>query len=243
MNNLEIYINLERKFLFSSVCGNTIYDKDKLTTVIFVAPSFNDLCDGRVYHRVIETYTNMDYHIYDIRKLTSMVSSTTIDTLEILFNTQINILEPEFSVQHETYDEYNKDIKINNYINTIFSIKDDLAKANLHGLFWSTSHMYDTMCRTKIVDKYNAYKILNFIIRFAQNDLDFNKSMQYIDSEREYQLKLKNNDRSKQDWFNIMNRNHNLFNHYKDFYGHHNKNKELINRVDSIVKDIVSLSI
>lgn len=192
----------QRKVALKALVGSHNYnlttpssDKDYK---IFVIPTFDDLYFGKSYNQSTIGDTE-DYSIHDIRKLSHLLSKSNVNFMEVLFSEELII---------------NKDLdnKSKELIKALLDMKNDIARMNLPYLYQacigmhldkmklvekgtsSTSHLvanygYDTKQASQ------AWRILDFLRRFAKNDFGDFKSAIYYDNDdpkRTFILDLRN---------------------------------------------------
>lgn len=190
----------KRKIAFTSLVGSHNYglndefsDKDYK---VFVIPLFEDLYKGDRYSKNI-TGENSDFDIHDIRDMEKLLYKSNVNFIEILFSDEINIgdeIEPESKI----------------LINTLFSMKMEIARMNIPYLYQSSIGMFfnkmkyitkGTENTMNLVEKYGydtkqalqAYRILDFLERFEKTSFfDFKSSIFYAsDTERDYLKSIK----------------------------------------------------
>lgn len=165
---------------------------------IFVIPTFDDLYFGRSYNRDFIGDTE-DCSIHDIRKLSSLLSKSNVNFLEVLFS-------EEFIIDEDLNQ------KSKNLILELVNMRDDIAKMNLAYLYDASIGMYFNKMRlvkkgtsktTHLVDKFGydtkqasqSWRILDFLERFAETNFsDFKSSIYYNnnDEKKLFILDLKN---------------------------------------------------
>lgn len=150
---------------------------------IFVCPTFEDLYTGNSYAESI-IGQNMDFDIHDVRKMDNLLYKANVNFLEVLFSQSV-MIHPQ--LQPETRKQ----------VGELFSMKHDIAKMNLPYLYHACIGMYHNKMKSLekgtsgtqyLVDKFgfdtkqalHAYRILDFLERFAQNEFsDFGQAIYY----------------------------------------------------------------
>ena len=171
-----------RKILIEATVGSTNYnltdEKSDTDFKQFVCPTFDDLYTNNQYS---SSYTSdsYDYTVHDIRKFSYLLYKANINFIEVLFAKQ--------SMFHSS-------------LTWVESHKYELSTMNLPYLY----NACIGMCHEKVkrlhkgtettqvlVDKYGydtkqamcAFRVLDFIIRMADSDFNFGKSIYYDDND------------------------------------------------------------
>ena len=173
---------MDRKILLTASVGSTNYNLvDELSDYDykqFVCPTFEDLYSKKMFSHAY-TSNECDYTVHDIRKLP-----------ELLYKANINFIEVLFAQKCE-YDSE---------LHWLFDNKQALATMNLPYLYDACIGMYyekmkrlhtGTQTTKTLVEKYGydtkqamcAYRLLDFIIRMAENYFDFEESVIYKDGD------------------------------------------------------------
>lgn len=216
---------------------------------IFVIPTFDDLYFGRSYNEDF-IGEKEDCSIHDIRKLSHLLSKSNVNFMEVLFSEELTI--------DEDLDDRSKEL-----ISAIFDMKDDIAKMNLPYLYDACIGMYFN--KMKLIEKGTAgtkhllnkfgydtkqasqsWRILDFLIRFAETDFnDFKSSIYYSndDSKRQFILDLKNGVYSYDEFKNIIS---DIFNeveqNLKRKYKNMPFNEETYSEIIIILQELIKLN-
>lgn len=150
---------------------------------IFVCPTFDDLYTGNSHSESIIGH-DADFDFHDIRKMDNLLYKANVNFLEVLFSQSVMInpqLQPDTKKQVEE----------------LFNMKHDIAKMNLPYLYHACIGMHHNKMKylekgtsgtQHLVDKFgfdtkqalHAYRILDFLERFAQNEFsDFGQAIYY----------------------------------------------------------------
>lgn len=172
----------DRKELLVASVGSTNYNLvDELSDYDykkFVCPTFDDLYNKKMYSN---SYTSeeCDYTVHDIRKLSELIYKANINFIEVLFATKKQYpMEMCWIIDHAS----------------------ELSIANLPYLYDACIGMYytkinkihsGTATTKELVDKYGydtkgamcAYRVLDFLVRMAENGFDFGKAIRYEDDD------------------------------------------------------------
>lgn len=242
----------ERLWIFKSLVGSVNYNLNTETSdkdyKVFVVPSFNDLYFSRVYSESIST-DEVDLEIHDIRKLDKMLYKSNVNFLEILFSKEVII---------------NKDLVLSSrkYVDELFKLKESIAKMNLPYLYDACIGVYRSKMMTLekgtrntafLVEKYgydtksamSAYRILDFIKRYKENDFkSFKKAIEYTDEEREFLIDIKNGVYSLDNIKDIISDMLNdVESNYKKVYKSYKIQEETYLEVMRLIKKIVKLNV
>ena len=242
-----------RKELFRVLVGSHNYnlntpesDKDYK---IFVAPTFDDLYFNKQFSNSI-IGEMADYDIHDIRKVSHLWWKANVNFLEVLFSEEIQIADI--------------DSKTKKLLNSIFAMKNDIARMNLPYLYDACIGMYITKRKQidkgttgtqHLVDKFgydtkqamHSIRILDFLKRFADNNFsDFKQAIWYSDGEdiRQFLLNIKNGNFVKERYYNEADYVFCLVEEeYKEKYKSHREDIETNNTLIDLVKEIVKIQL
>ncbi|MGL5506526.1 MAG: hypothetical protein ACRDB0_01345 [Paraclostridium sp.] len=243
-----------RRFdLFKALTGSHNYNLNRpdsdLDYKIFIVPSFDDLYYNMYCHKKAEHSELIDYDYHDVRNLIYRLSKSNVNFIEVLFSEEI-IINPELPV----WAKY--------AISELMSMKKDIAKMNLPYLFDACLGMKHN--KLKLIDKgsgssiqyvkkhgydtksaMNAYRILDFLERFAKTEFnDFKSAIWYTDKEKTMLNAILNGSFTKEEVVNIIKQKEQFIkDNYKDLYKAHELNEETYNRLEKIVKNLVKHSI
>lgn len=215
---------------------------------VFVLPTFEDLYKGQRYANQIIGETE-DLDIHDIRKLSDLLYKANINYLEVLFSNEIIISE-----------ELNSTQRI--FIKKLLNNRDDIARMNLPHLFNACGGMYlkkmsllrkGTEGTQHLVEAFgydtkqalHAYRVINFIERFAKTDFkDFKGAITYSVEEREFMLEIKHGFFTVESFENFITFYHDSrFKQFKDAYHSFEPNVELKERIDEWIMKLVKYGI
>ena len=236
------------------LCGSHNYnlntpesDKDYK---VFVAPTFDDLYFNNQFSKSYIGETE-DFDVHDIRKISSLFWKANVNFLEVLFSEDIQI---KVNVKSETAI----------LLNSIFAMKNDIARMNLPYLYDACMGMYVNKLKsinkgtegTKYLVEAFGYdtkmamhsiRILDFLRRFAENGFtDFKKAIWYADDDfsKQYLLNIKNGKLSKEEYYKMAKYEFDTVEicHKKD-YKSQEADVYTNNTLLDIVKEIVKLKI
>lgn len=255
---------MERKILLKALVGSHNYNLNnkevigKTTGAIFPAsdrdykvfniPTFDDLYKGVSYSKsVIGEMEDLDFH--DVRKLSDLFFKSNINFVEVLFSTEIIIQEDLTSRQKEL-------------VSKLFSMRDDIVKMNLPHLFNACGGMHlnkmkmlekGTEGTQSLVDEFgydtkqalHAYRVLNFIDRFAQTDFnDFKWAMTYEGEDKSFMLDIKYGFFKLEAYRNFISFYHDAkFQTLKERYHSYEPNEELKEEISKIIMEIIKIEI
>lgn len=235
---------LTRIEVFRALVGSHNYNLNDETSdkdfKIFVLPTFDDLYKGKMYSDS-KIGKDFDYDVHDIRKLS-----------ELFWKANINFLEVLYSKEHHGYflDLFK-----------IYSLKDQLATMNLPYLYNACKGMhFEKMKRldkptegtAHLIEKYgyntkealHAYRVLDFITRFAYTDFtDFKWAMTYNEETRAEMLAIKQGRLSKEQFIEFVTLKFNHFEKFARAYGEQKPNEELKEHLDSIIYNMIRRNI
>lgn len=240
---------MSRQVVFKALVGSHNYnlstpesDKDYK---VFVLPTFDDLYHNKQYSKsTIGDVADYDYH--DVRKLANLFWKSNVNFIEVLYSTDIVMSGIEY---------------IDNYINQIYKIKHELVTMNLPYLYKACKGMYlnkikyldkGTEGTKHLVEKYNydskqalhAYRILDFIIRFAETDFnDFGNAMTYDNTGREFMLSIKDGKYNKDEYLGLVENKMKEFEKLEDVYLNQQANLDVKDALESIIYNLVRESI
>lgn len=239
--------------LFTALVGSHNYnlnnensDRDYKT---FIIPDFDDL-----YHKedakeknITSEIEDIDYH--DIRQMVYRFSKANVNFLEVLFSEEIRI-SPELPL----WAKY--------AVTQIMSMKHDIVRMNLPYLYDACMGMKHnklklidkgTQSSKHLVEKYgydtkaamSAYRILDFLVRFADNDFkDFKKAIWYTNYEKVLLNSILKGQFTKEEVLKLIaNKDYHLDKIYKTKYKSVPFDEETYNKLEDILKDLVKHSI
>jgi uncharacterized protein len=243
---------MERKTAIKALVGSHNYnlatpesDKDYK---VFVLPTFEDLYKGNMYsNQSIGEKEDLDVH--DIRKLSNLFFKSNINFIEVLYSKEL-IIPKEISVEQ---------IEL---IRKLLSKREDIVRMNLPHLFNACGGMYinkmkllekGTEGTQHLVDEFgydtkqalHAYRVLNFIDRFAQTDFnDFFKAMTYSGEEKSFMLEIKRGFFELENFRNFITFYHDSkFKTLKNKYHSFKPNQDLKEEIDDIIMQLVKNSL
>lgn len=243
---------MERIVAFKALVGSHNYnlntEKSDKDYKIFVLPTFEDLYKGKMYSKqIVVEKEDLDFH--DIRKLPELLYKANINFLEVLFSNDVNI-NNLLSVEEDSL------------VIEIFKKRNSIATMNLPHLYNACQGMFFT--KMKLLEKgtsgtqhlvnsfgydtkqaLHAYRVLDFIVRFAQNDFkDFKGAMTYNDEERSFMLDIKHGFFTLESFKNFIEFYYEAkFKTLKEKYYSLKPNKELKEELDSIIMELVKISL
>ena len=152
--------NDKRTPIFKALVGSHNYnlntpesDKDYK---LFVLPIFDDLYSGIEYTYSM-TSDNEDITTSDIRKLSSLFYKSSINSLEILYSKELEILLPK---EHKSYTD----------IESIFSNRENICKMNMPYLYQSSKGIFNSYRKTMLNKEHKSYnKTLGYSPKQAMN--------------------------------------------------------------------------
>ncbi|AYP68327.1 nucleotidyltransferase [Bacillus phage vB_BcoS-136] len=233
---------MERRVILKALVGSHNYnlntsesDKDYKA---FVLPTFEDLYKGDMFSEQI-IGENEDVDTHDIRKLVNLFFKSNINFLEILYSKNISMT-------------FSKELK------KVFDLKDELVKINLPHLFNACGGMHlnkmkqlykGTEGTQHLVDKFgydtkqalHAYRVLNFIDRFAQSDFtDFKEAITYTGEDRDFMLSIKHGEFDAENFENFVKFYHeSRFQGLKEKYHSIKPNLELKEELEKTIMNLV----
>lgn len=206
----------------------------------FVYPTFDDLYEGKKYHKEVTTETE-DYTIHDIRQLPMLLWKSNLNFLEILFS-------KEFSAT----DEIELIIK-NDHTN-------DLATMNIPKIYSAGLGMFNNKInqmnklspgRKENIEKFgydtksacHAVRILTFVERVREYNLDIKKALWYEDddSTRKLLIDIKMGKYTYDEVVDIISHHFDKVKDpkMKEWYESHKKKEDMYNKIEYKLKDII----
>ena len=239
--------NLNTGKVISNVTGDEFPPSDK-DYKVFVLPTFEDLYKGNMYaHQTIGETEDNDIH--DVRKLSDLFFKSNINFIEVLYSYEISFPDELTQRQKEL-------------LSKLFYMRDEIVKMNLPHLFNACGGMYlnkmkllrkGTEGTQHLVDAFgydtkqalHAYRVLDFIVRFAQTDFkDFKSAITYNGKEREFMLEIKHGFFNVEAFENFVTFYHDArFKTLKEVYHSHKPNFELKKEIDDVIMNLVKESI
>lgn len=185
---------MERKMLFKALVGSHNYNLNTINSdkdyKVFVLPNLDDIYKGNLFSS--EKLGEEDINIHDFRRLESLLVKSNVNFVEVLFSQDVVI---------------NNDLpgKMIQLIHELFKIREEIAKINLYYLYNACYGMYHNKMK-EVHRKINseefpfksasqAYRILDFLIRYKNNNFSSFKDAIYYedkDKERLFILSIKN---------------------------------------------------
>lgn len=232
------------------IFGNTgiTFPKSDKDFKMFILPTYEDLYKGEMYSDKI-IGDEEDYDIHDIRKLPQLFWKANLNFLEILFSNKILISDRLSPEQRE-------------FIMKIFNRRDEIVKMNLPYLFNACGGMYINKMKAlpkgtegtqHLMDLFgydtksalHAYRVMNFIVRFANNEFnDFKKVMTYTDEERKILLAIKHGYFKMEEFESFAEKYHtDNFQPLKEKYHSFEPNEKLKNEIEEIIMELVRISL
>lgn len=249
-----------RKIVFKALVGSHNYNLNDETSdedyKYFVLPTFDDLYDGNIFsYSSIGQY--VDYDVHDIRKLTNLFWKANINFLEVLYSKEMERqleIVPVYEQCH--FEAINKLSEIDE----IIGMRDKIVKMNLPYLYSACKGMYfEKMKRLEkgtegtqyLVEKYgydtkqalHAYRVLNFIVRFAEHSWCFRSALTYNKEDREDMLAIKNGYFNLSEFKSWINDYIPVFNRYEDLYKSMEPDLETKAKLESLIKELVRRNI
>lgn len=214
---------------------------------VFVLPTFEDLYKQKMFADQIIGVSE-DNDIHDIRKLVDLFYKSNINFIEVVYSTELVIPNKLPEKQRKLLVE-------------LLSYKNEIVKMNLPHLFNACGGMHHN--KMKLLEKgtegtqhlveafgydtkqaLHAYRVLDFIIRFADTDFkDFKQAMTYTGKERDFMLEIKHG------FFDIDSYRNFVSFYYESKYKtlrdkySANPNEELKEHIGNIVMELVKLEI
>jgi predicted nucleotidyltransferase len=235
---------LERTEIFRALVGSHNYnlntpesDKDYK---VFIMPTFDDLYKGNMFSEAV-VGTEFDYSVHDIRKLSDLLWKANINFLEVLYSKE----------NHGFFKE----------VGDIFAMREKLVTMNLPKLYTACKGMH--LEKMKRLDKptegtahlierhgYNtkealhAYRVLDFITRFAYTDFtDFEWAMTYKDEARYNMLEIKHGYHSKEQFEKMIQLKLNHFEKFESVYVNQKPDEETKQQLETIIYEMIRQSL
>ena len=229
-----------RKTAIKALVGSHNYNLNDINSdkdyKYFVYPLFNDLYSGTFYN-FSNTSDDCDYTIHDIRKLPELCKKANINFLEVLFSKELEVNCEILSYFIEDY-------------------KNDIAKMNIsylisacHGMYFNKMKYLEkgTATTLKLVKSFgydtkqalHAYRCLDFIERFIEFDLDFQKALEYSLAESIQLLNIKHGLYSKDAFDELIKYKYKKFEKYLELKNTFEFNQQLYETLCDYVKDSV----
>ncbi|MFA2720580.1 DNA polymerase beta superfamily protein [Bacillus paranthracis] len=209
---------------------------------MFVAPTFEDLYTGKMYHKAIITDVE-DNDIHDIRKLSDLLYKSNIAYLELLFSKDIVFKDCE-------------------ELQFLYSVRHEIARMNLPQLFKSTGGMFNQRMKKldhategtqHLVNAYgwntkeglHTFRSVNLLVRYEETDFtDFESALRYENHERQALLDIKNGTMTKEEFIRFVTQYHdNVFAPLKERYCSYKPNEELKQAIDFNIMKLVEKSV
>lgn len=237
-------MEMERKILLKARTGSHNYNlatpESDEDYKVFVAPTFEEMYNGKTYAKSIVTDT-VDQDIHDIRKLPELLFKSNIAYSEVLFSEKIYF---------------------NAMLTEVLELRDEIMKINLPQLWKSCGGMFlnrmkkldkGTDGTQHLVDRYgyntkealHMYRTLLIPVEFEANGFkDFESVLRYNDTDRQNMLDIKNGIFTREEFIAfITNYEKYAFKPLKDKYCSQPVNHELKARLDEIVMELVEAHI
>jgi len=240
---------MKREVAFKALVGSANYnlatqesDKDYK---VFVVPTFADLYNATVYTES-KVGDKLDEEFHDIRKLVNLLWKSNVNFLEVLFSTEITISENR---------------SIAECIFQILAMKSEIATMNLPYLYKACKGMFDSKSKYVeagnkgthyLVEQYgfdtksamHAFRILDFIERFSENDFtDFKGAMQYDSKGREFMLNMKGGEYTRNQYNDLLNAKLTTFNKLQVRYMEQPKNETIKKTLDELIFKMIEKKI
>jgi predicted nucleotidyltransferase len=222
---------------------------------LFVAPTFDDLYENKMFatSKVGETE---DYDVHEIRKLADLFWKANINFVEMLYSNEYKFLPNDI--------KYNDmaDNRTFFLLTQIWLMRDQLVTMNLpyfynacKGMYFNKTGLLDkgTEGTQHLVEKYgydtkqalHAYRVLDFIMRFADNGFtDFKQAITYTDEyERNFMLSIKHGLFTRQEYDKLVEGKFVEFQQYEELYKNQKPKEDVRQELINIVKDIVKINL
>jgi len=243
-----------RTKLFSCLVGSHNYNlntpKSDYDYKLFFSPTFDDLYNKKQFSKMYIGEKN-DIEVHDIRKVCKLWFKSNVNYLEVLFTNGF-----EFELNENM--SFEKDIENTRLIAKIFRKKNEIARINLPYLYNACVGMhFSRVKRLKkgsentqdLIKEYgyctknalHAYRILDFLERFKKTKYsDFKAAIYYKDRSI---LDIKYGKYTLKEFKKVIKEKHEKIKELKEDYMSYDPNKELQNKIESIVKKIVKLNL
>lgn len=250
---------MERKVLIKALVGSHNYnlndensDKDYK---IFVAPTFDDLYENKMYSTSKIGKTE-DYDVHDIRKLTELWWKSNINFVEVLYSNEVLGQDLNWC---KTPDDFIKATEVSTIIDNIWNMRDEIVTMNLPYFYSACKGMYfnkmsllekGTEGTIHLVKKYgydtkqalHSYRVLDFIERFAFSEFkDFKWSITYDKYDREKILDIKYGKYTLDEFKHEAEIKFSRFEKLEEKYKSQNPKEDVKNELTKNIKEIVKL--
>jgi uncharacterized protein len=255
---------MERKILFKALVGSHNYNLNTNEVIgkttgkifpasdkdfkVFVLPTFEDLYEGVSYSKqVIGEKEDLDIH--DVRKLSDLFFKSNINFIEVLYSTEMQFPDELTQRQKEL-------------LSKLFYMRDDIVKMNLPHLWNACGGMHlnkmkllrkGTEGTQHLVDEFgydtkqalHAYRVLNFIDRFAKTDFnDFKSAITYTGDDKQFMFDIKYGFFNAEAFENFVAFYHDArFKTLRERYHSQKPNLELKEEIERIIMEIVKIEI
>ena len=223
---------MERQIVFKALTGPRNYnlnielDENYKT---FVMPTFNDLYESIMY---------IGQKSYDIRKLPNFIQQSNLNFLEMLFSKDI------------TGD--------NELVDYLRWHRFELSKTNLHDLYYlcinNSDYLKSKMINQSVKKGYDsktaceAIRLLDFIIRLAKYDFNFEKALWYGNSsgneiQRCFLMNVKFGKYDIEEIYEFLSEYREKAIQYKNLFIHQKVNSNELNQLNEFIKNYVKKGI
>lgn len=209
---------------------------------VFVLPTFDDLYRGNTYSKSIIGDAE-DWDVHDVRKVVHLWWKANLNFIEVLYSTDVQFLSdaPE--------------------LKRIWDMRDRIVRMNLPYLYKACEGMYynkmkylekGTEGTQHLVERYgwdtkqgmHAYRILDFVMRFAQTDFDdFQRAMTYVNVARQFPLAIKHGAYDLTSFRDLVDEKYEQFKEYAPIYITQRPDEETKRELDELVYALVKRSI
>lgn len=242
-DTLEKETGRRKDYVFISLFGSHVYGLNDETSDMdwraFVSPSFEELYNKEMYSKKVITEA-YDLDVHDVRKIPQLFYKSNLNFLEVLFSTSITM--------NNAFPE----------IKEIMSLRDDIVKMNLPYLYKSCYGMH--MQKMSLLNKgseftqnlieahgyctknaLHAYRVLNFIIRFAESDFkDFGKCIWYTGEDKKFMMEIKKGIFNEDTYRKFIDHYyHSEFVHAESKYMSQKPNEELRDRLNLLIMNMI----
>ena len=222
---------MERQVVFKALIGSKNYNlniKSKLDENYrsFVMPSFDDLYDGIMDVTVSKK-------CYDIRKLPDFFEHANLNFLEMLFSK--NITGDSELIDYLRWHRF------------------ELSKIDLPDLYFLCINNSDYL-KSKMINQSEkgydpkiaceAIRLLDFVIRLAEHDFNFEKAMWYGNSpgneiQRCFLINVKSGKYDVEEIYELINEYHEKAVQYKNLFIYQKVNYEQLDKLKDFIRDYV----
>lgn len=231
---------MKNKIAFKALVGSHNYNLNTFSSdkdyKVFVLPTFDDLYYNQQYSNSM-IGSDADYDFHDIRKIVNLFWKSNVNFIEVLFSDEV-IIE-------------------NKYVNKIYDLKDEIVTMNLPYLYKACKGMYfnkikylekGTEGTQHLVDQFgydtkqglHAYRILDFIIRFANQEFkDFKAAISYSLDKREQMLNIKNGGLTITEYHNLLDHKLSEFEKYEQVYMDQKPKEDIKEELDCIIYQMI----